>query len=64
MRKLTMALTLACCVVTLSGCFTFDAKHNTHHWQIVKTDLRELHQDLDFILALEEESPLVDSYYR
>lgn len=64
MRKLSLALMLAGCVLTLSGCFTFDSKHNRHHWQIMKTDFRELHQDLDFILALEEESPLVDSYYR
>jgi hypothetical protein len=64
MRKLLLALMLGACVLTLSGCFTFDAKHNRHHWLIMKKDFREIHADLDFILALEEESQLGDSYYR
>jgi hypothetical protein len=57
-------LAVAACAATLSGCFTFDAQHNRFHWRVIRKDLRELHADLDFILALEQESPLTDSYYR
>jgi len=64
MRKLIFGLALAGCITTLSGCFTFDAKHNRHIWETMKTDIREIHADLDFIMATESESPLVDSYYR
>ncbi len=64
MRKFVTALALATSTVALSGCFTFDAGHNRHHMQIVRKDIRELHNDLDFVLGLEQESPLVDSWYR
>ena len=64
MRRLLFALALVGCSLALSGCWFFDAEHNYKHKQIILTDLREIHADLDFIFALEEESPLADSYYR
>lgn len=63
MRKLILALTLAGLCVGASGCFTFDMEHNRKIWGYMKTDIKLIHQDLDFILAMDEESPL-DSYYR
>lgn len=63
MRRLIMAVVLASMCVAMSGCFTFDAEHNRRIWRNWKTDIRLMHQDIDFILALDEESPL-DSYYR
>jgi len=63
MRKVVLALvTLAWCLA-MSGCWFFDAEHNRKHWKIIKRDLMLIHEDLDWILALDEESPL-DSYYR
>lgn len=64
MRKLIWVLALAVSMATLSGCITFDAQHNRYQWRIIKKDIREIHQDIDFILGLEEESPLVDSHFR
>jgi len=63
MRKLILAVLLASCCVALSGCFTFDEEHNRMHWKVIKKDFWLLHEDLDFIFAMDEESPL-DSYYR
>lgn len=63
MRRLVLMVFVAMACVTLSGCFTFDALHNRWHWYVIKKDLGLIHQDLDFILAMDEESPL-DSYHR
>ena len=63
MRKVVLVLVLAVCCFALSGCWFFDAGHNRKHWKIVERDLWLIHEDLDWILALDEESPL-DSYYR
>jgi hypothetical protein len=63
MRKFIMAMVLLGGALAMSGCFTFDPEHNRTHWKYMKTDIRLLHEDLDFILAMDEESPL-DSYYR
>ena len=64
MRKLMLMLTLIGCCVSLGGCWFFDAEHNRGHWKIIQKDLRAIHQDLDFILALEQETTLADDYYR
>jgi len=64
MRKIVLALVLVGGCLALSGCWFFDAEHNRSHWKIIKKDIRAIHEDLDFILALEEESPLAESYYR
>ncbi len=63
MRTLILALVVACACVAMSGCFTFDEEHNRAFIKTVRTDVRLMHQDLDFILLWDEESPL-DSYYR
>ena len=64
MRKLLIVLALLACSFIMSGCWFFDAEHNRQHMRIIKTDIREIHSDIDFILALEEESPLADWYFR
>lgn len=64
MRKLVLLLVLVSCCLTISGCWFYDAEHNRRHWKLIKRDLRAIHEDLDFILALEQESPLAEGYYR
>ena len=64
MRRLTLAITTAACCLALSGCWFFDAEHNRKHKKIILADIREIHEDLDFLLALEDVSPLADSYFR
>jgi hypothetical protein len=63
MRRLVLALVVVACCFAMSGCFTFDSEHNRMHWKVIKRDVMLLHEDLDFILAMDEESPL-ESYYR
>ncbi len=63
MRRLILVIALVACCFAMSGCWFFDAEHNRKHWKIIKKDIMLLHQDMDWILALDEESPL-DSYYR
>ena len=63
MRRIIISILLAVCCLSLSGCWFFDAEHNRKHWVIIKKDIECIHEDLDFILALEEETPL-ESYYR
>ena len=64
MRRLMLVLALIGCCFSLSGCWFFDAEHNRGHWKIIKKDLRAIHQDLNFILALETETTLADDRYR
>ena len=63
MRKIAVAVALAACCMLLGGCWFFDAEHNRKHWKVIKRDLMLIHEDLDWILALDKESPLED-YYR
>ena len=64
MRKLLLALALVGCSFLLSGCWFFDAEHNRKHKRFMLIDIAEIHSDLDFLFALEEESPLADWYFR
>jgi len=64
MRKLLLLLVVTICCSALGGCWFFDAEHNRQHWKNIKTDLRGIHQDLDFLLALDHEPSLVDDRYR
>ena len=63
MRKLIFVVVLSALCVGLSGCFIFDKEHNRHHWQVIKKDIMLLHEDIDWILCLDEESPL-DTHFR
>lgn len=63
MRKLILALVVLSGSLSMAGCFTFDMEHDRTILSYWKTDIRLIHEDLDFILAMDEESPL-DSYYR
>ncbi len=63
MREVILTLVLASCFA-MSGCWFFDAEHNRKHRKVISRDIRTFHTDLDWILALDEESPLADDYYR
>jgi len=63
MRKLILAMLAAVVCVTLSGCWFFDAAHNRRHYEVIKEDIKLIHQDLDWILLLDKPSPN-DAYYR
>ena len=60
MRRIALVVVLAGFVLGLSGCWFFDAEHNRAYWKMVKKDLMQIHEDLDFILAMDpsSESPL------
>lgn len=58
MRRFALVMMLAGALSGLSGCFTMDAEHNRHHWEIIKTDIREWHSDLDFLLGLDKPTML------
>ena len=62
MRKLVLVIALAACCLSMSGCLSFDRQHNRMRWEVIKRDTR-MGSDDDWILALDEESPL-DTYYR
>ena len=64
MRKLMLVLAVAIFCSALGGCWFFDAEHNRKHGKNMKRDFRAIHQDLDFLLALDHETTLVDDYYR
>ena len=64
MRRLVMILALIGICLSLTGCWFFDAEHNRSHWEYMKMDARAIHQDLEFILALDRKPTLVDDYYR
>lgn len=45
-RKLVLAV-LMCSVVTVSGCFTLNARHNRNHLKAISNDMVRLHADFD-----------------
>lgn len=63
MRRIVVVALLVVACAGLSGCWFFDAQHNRKHWEVMKEDMRLIHQDLDWILLLEKKSPN-DAYYR
>ena len=63
MRTLIIALVVSLGCIVLGGCITFDEEHNDHFIRNVKTDIRCIHEDLDWIFAMDKESQLED-YYR
>ena len=59
MVRFALILVLLVLLLPACGCFLLtDQRHNRGHWQIVKKDLRIIHQDLDIFLALYDESHL------
>ncbi len=64
MRRLVLVALLVAASVSMSGCWFYDAEHNRRHNEIILRDIRALHEDLDFILALEEPSLLAEGYWR
>jgi len=59
MLKARLFVVLMISLLPLCGCFMLtDQRHNRAHWEIVKKDLRIIHQDMDLILHLNEESYL------
>ena len=63
MRTIIMVAILAVVCVGLSGCWFFDAKHNRKHYEVFKQDMALIHEDLDWILLMEEKSPNT-AYFR
>jgi hypothetical protein len=63
MRKLIATAILACMGLGMSGCFFFDAAHNRQHMEVIRHDLNLIHEDLDWLLMLQEKSPN-RAYYR
>ena len=57
LRRIVIALGLLG-VLMCTGCFTYDTRHNSGHWEAIKNDFRLMHQDIDFFLALDEPSYL------
>jgi hypothetical protein len=64
MRKFVLAALLGIVCVSSSGCWFYDAEHNRRHKEVILTDIRAIHEDLDFILALDKPSPLAEGYWR
>ena len=64
MRQFVLVLVLLCCCFSLSGCWFFDEGHNRQHNKIIMRDLRAIHEDLDWILALDEPSRVDEAYFR
>lgn len=44
----------------LTGCFTTDKYHKEKHLDTIKKDLDAAHKDTDWVLGLDEPSPLVE----
>ena len=64
MRKLIVAALLAAACLSLSGCMTFDEEHDRKILGYWKGDIRSIHEDLDFILYLDQPSGLGEIYLR
>jgi len=58
MRTLLLSALLAACCLALSGCITYDEDHDRKIVRYMKRDIMLMHEDLDFIFALDEENPL------
>ena len=44
----------------INGCYSTDKRHNAAHNRVIKKDMKLLHQDLDFVLGLDQPSILSD----
>lgn len=44
----------------LAGCFTTDKYHKEKHLDTMKKDIDSTHKDIDWVLGLDEPSPLVE----
>lgn len=64
MRTFVLVLVLLGLCLGLTGCWFYDGVHNRRHWSIIKGDLREIHADLDFLLAIESENPMIEAHNR
>jgi len=59
MRRLIIAVLLATpFLATISGCMTYDIDHDRTILRYMESDIRDIHEDLDFIFYLDHESPL------
>lgn len=63
MRRLIPVLIVAAACAALGGCWFFDAAHNRRHYEVIKADIKQIHEDLDWLLLLDEPPP-EDAYYR
>jgi len=63
MARVTLLLVMMVALCAAPGCFTMEAEHNRGHWEIIRTDIREWHSDMDFILGLDEPT-LLETHYR
>jgi len=44
----------------ITGCYSTNKRHNAAHNRTIKKDMQLLHQDMDFILGLDQPSILSD----
>ncbi len=59
MLRIGLVVALMIVLLPIGGCFLLtDQRHNRGHWEIVKKDIRIIHQDMDIILGLNDESYL------
>ncbi len=64
MRMFILVALLAVCCLGLAGCFTYDEEHNRRILKDWETDIRLMHQDIDFILGFDDDRSMLESYYR
>jgi len=64
MRKFVLVLVLVCCCFSLSGCYFYDEAHNRRHTKIILRDFRALHEDIDWLLGLDEPTRVDEGYFR
>ncbi|MDR4498477.1 MAG: hypothetical protein MRK02_11245 [Candidatus Scalindua sp.] len=56
MNSIVFLVIIAC----ITGCYSTDKRHNAAHNRAIKKDMKLLHQDIDFVLGLDEPSVLSD----
>ncbi len=64
MGKLIMVALLAMGCLSVSGCMTFDEEHDRQIVRYWKTDIRAMHEDVDFLLYCDMDSTIGEIYMR
>jgi len=58
MKALRLIVAAVLAGTMLCGCFTYDARRNKKHWDMMRKDFENIHGDVLMMMGLDEETQL------
>ena len=63
MSRIAALCLLLIMLTCATGCWTYDPVHNQGIWRMIRRDLQIIHEDLDFMMAVDKPSHAARSDY-